>query len=108
MSVVDLAGLIPEHRWSCPNCVQLAVTRRPEPHTEMHNCPGLAGLWAPMVEDGVKAKVEAVVRDDYVGSEDVRYDGEGRPIMHVRTTRNDGDDLVVYAPTAHGGARNEQ
>jgi hypothetical protein len=56
-----------------------------------------------MVGVGVKAKVEAVVRDDYVGDEDVRFDGEGRPIMAVRTTRNDGDDLAVYAPTAHGG-----
>lgn len=104
MPAVDLAALVPEHRWSCPNCVQLAVTRRTEPHTEMHHCPGLAGLWAPMVEAGVKAKVEAIVRADYVGSEDVRYDGEGRPIMAAQTTRDEGIDLAVYAPTAHGGS----
>lgn len=99
---MDLAGYVPQRRWECPNCVQLAVTARAEPHTQMHHCPGLAGLWAPMVEAGVRCKVEATVRDDYVGSEDVRFDGEGRPIMNVRTTRDDGEDLAVYAPTAHG------
>jgi hypothetical protein len=92
----------PEHRWECPNCDVTAVTRWTEPHTEMHHCAGLAGLWAPMVAAGVKAKVEMLVREDYVNGEDIRYDGEGRPAMAVRTTRDDGTDLAVYAPTAHG------
>jgi hypothetical protein len=54
-----------------------------------------------MVLDGVRCEVRAVLREDYVGGEDVRYDGEGRPVMAVTVTRDDGRDCVVYAPTAH-------
>lgn len=53
-----------------------------------------------MVEAGVKAKVEAVERGDYIGSDDVQVDNEGRPVMSVVTVRDDGQDCVVYAPTA--------
>jgi hypothetical protein len=53
-----------------------------------------------MVLAGTRCKVTAVEREDYVGSEDVRYDGEGRAVMAVRTTRDDGEDLAVFAPTA--------
>ncbi|WP_143589852.1 hypothetical protein [Streptomyces africanus] len=66
-----------------------------------HTCPGLAGLLAPMVLEGVRARVRAVVREDYVGGEDVRYDDEGRPVMSVVTERDDGRDCVAFAPTAH-------
>lgn len=89
----------------CPNCDFTDVTREAAPHTRFHACPGLAGLTAPMVPVGTAAKVEAVEREDYVGGEDVRFDGDGRPIMSVITTRDDGTDLVVYAPTAHGSGR---
>lgn len=54
-----------------------------------------------MVLDGVKCVVRAVVREDYVGGEDVRYDGEGRPVMAVVTDRDEGQDCAVYAPAAH-------
>jgi hypothetical protein len=53
-----------------------------------------------MVLEGTRVSVRAVVREDYVGSEDVRYDGEGRPVMAVVTERDDGMDRAVFAPTA--------
>ena len=89
-----------ETHWVCPNCDQTAVTDDPRPHSRMHICIGLSGMSAPMVEDGIRCKVEANVRDDYVGGELVTVDGEGRPIMSVVTTRDDGTDCAVFAPCA--------
>ena len=97
MTVFALAG---ETRWACPNCPATDVTHEAGPHTRFHNCPGLAGLSAPMVRAGVRCKVEAVERQDYVGGELVQTDGNGRPVMSVITTRDDGTDVAVYAPTA--------
>lgn len=73
----------------------------------MHPCAGLRGLAAPLVPEGQVCKVEAVARGDYVGADAgrVRTDGEGRPWMAVRTTHDDHDDLVVFAPLANGEAR---
>lgn len=91
-----LAG---ERHWVCPNCPATAVTVGAD--NRFHQCPGLAGLLAPMVLDGVRCSVRAVTREDYTGGEDVRHDGDGRPVMAVTVTRDDGQDRVVYAPTAH-------
>lgn len=91
----------PITRWECPNCDHTDATRQAEPHGRFHTCKGLAGLTAPMVVAGTRCKVEAVERDDYIGSEDVQYDADGRPVMSVITTRDDGTDVAVYAPTAH-------
>jgi hypothetical protein len=88
-----------EQHWVCPNCDRRAVTVG-EPN-RFHDCPGLRGLMAPMVLDGVRCKVVAEERQDYVGREDIRYDGAGRAVMAVRTVRDDGEDLAVFAPTAH-------
>jgi hypothetical protein len=93
----------PEHRWSCPNCDASHITRESKPHTPFHSCRGLRGLTAPFVADGTRAKVEAVERGDYVRDEVVRIDGEGRPVMAVVTTRDEGQDCAVYAPMARGG-----
>jgi hypothetical protein len=90
----------PEHRWECPNCDLTSVTREAQPHTRFHSCPGLAGLSAPMVPAGTRCKVEALEREDYVAGELVETDGNGRPVMSVQTTRDDGTDLAVFAPTA--------
>jgi hypothetical protein len=59
-----------------------------------------------MVPDGTRCKVEAAEREDYVGKEMVQTDGEGRPVMSVVTTRDDGQDCAVLAPcaTSRGGA----
>lgn len=97
---MDLPLLTSEHRWECVNCDFTDVTRQVEPHTRFHPCRGLRGLNAPMVPAGTRCKVEALDREDYVGGELVQTDGEGRPVMSVQTTRDDGTDLAVYAPTA--------
>jgi hypothetical protein len=93
-------NLAPEQRWVCPNCSETLVTRDARPHTPFHPCPGLRGLTAPLVSEGIACKVEAIERQDYVGTEDVQRDGEGRPVMSVVTTRDDGQDCAVLAPTA--------
>jgi hypothetical protein len=97
--------LEPEHRWECPNCTMTAVTRRADVHTEFHRCAGLAGLDAPMVPAGQRCSVVAVERADYVGGELVTTDDNGRPVMAVVTTRDEGQDVAVYAPTAVASTR---
>ena len=97
MSVPLLAA---EQRWVCPNCTLEQVTREVEPHTRFHACAGLRGLTAPMVPAGMRCKVEAVERGDYVGREMVQTDGDGRPVMAVLTTRDEGTDVAVLAPCA--------
>lgn len=90
-----------ERRWYCPNCPTEDVTYEARPHTRFHTCLGLRGLSAPLVQVGTKAKVELKEREDYVGSETVRLDPEkGRPVMSVVTTRDNGQDVAVFAPTA--------
>lgn len=92
--------LVRENRWACPNCDLRDVTREHRPHTRFHVCRGLRGLTAPMVPAGTRCKVEAVERGDWVGKERVQTDGEGRPVMAVVTTRDDGQDCTVLAPCA--------
>jgi hypothetical protein len=95
----------PEQRWECPNCPLKQATREVAPHTRFHACAGLAGLTAPMVPEGSNARVVANEREDYVGSEDVRMDGNGRPVMSITTEHPDGHtDCVVFAPTATAGS----
>lgn len=89
-----------EQRWACPNCTATDVTYEAEPHVRMHTCPGLKGLTAPMIQAGVRCKVEVREWQDYVGDEVVTYDGEGTPVSAVETTREDGNDIAVFAPTA--------
>lgn len=86
--------------WVCPNCSMTDVTNDPRPHSRMHSCSGLAGMIAPFVEAGLSCKVEAVEREDWIGQEHVQVNLDGRPIMAVETTRDDGTDRVVFAPTA--------
>ena len=87
--------VVAEHRWVCPNCPATDVTHEVKPHTRFHICPGLSGLTAPMVEAGVKVRVTAREREDYIGNEKV-----GR-VMSVVTERADGsNDVAVFAPTA--------
>jgi hypothetical protein len=93
--------LATEHRWYCPNCQKEDLTHEPRPHTRFHACKGLRGLTAPMLPAGTRAKVEAREREDYVGSERVQLDPQfGRPVMSVVTTRDDGQDVIAFAPTA--------
>lgn len=93
----------PVTRWECPNCDTRSATREVDPHSRFHACPGLAGITAPLVPEGTRCKVTAHERGDYIGAEDVRYDNTGRPVMTVETVRDNGNDLIVFAPTAHMG-----
>lgn len=87
--------------WFCPNCKFEDVTSEVRPHTRFHNCVALAGISAPMFPKGTKVKVTAVEREDYIGPDQlVRRDANGRPIMSVITEREDGTDVMVFAPTA--------
>jgi hypothetical protein len=93
-------------RWTCPNCTFEDVTTEAEPHSRFHTCRGLKGLSAPMVPAGTRCKVEAREREDYVGSELVQTDGEGRPVMSIVTERWDGsNDVAVLAPCATADLR---
>jgi hypothetical protein len=53
-----------------------------------------------MLPAGVAAKVEARDREDYVGTDLVQRDENGRQVMSVVTTRDNGQDAIVFAPTA--------
>jgi len=55
----------------------------------------------PLVRDSAKCTIEVIEREDYVGRELVQTDEGGRPVMAVVTTRDDGQDCTIYAPTAH-------
>lgn len=94
-----------ETRWECPNCDFTDVTHNVGPHSRYHPCAGLKGLSAPMVPEGVKAKVEAVEREDYVDGDLPQYDGDGVPIMAIVTIRDEGEDCTVLAPTTQASFR---
>jgi len=91
--------LTPTQRWTCPNCPLEEVTHEARPHSRFHACKGLHGLTAPMVPAGTKCKVEVKEREDYIGTDVVRLH-EGRPVMSVVTTRDNGQDVAVFAPAA--------
>ena len=67
---------------------------------QFHKCPGRAGMLAPLVPEGLSCKVEAEEREDYLNGEHAQLDANGRPIMAMVTTRDDGDDRIVFAATA--------
>lgn len=91
--------------WVCPNCTVTYVAETFLPN-RFHTC-AKNGLTAPMIPEGVKAKIEVREREDYVGNEIVQKDRNGRPVMSIVTTRDDGQDVVVYAPTAVLHAKEE-
>ena len=89
------------HDWYCPNCGKTDQTMEARPHSRMHTCPKLRGLTAPMLPAGTKAKVVLNEWEDYIGKELVQTDPErNRPIRSVVTTRDRGQDVTVFAPTA--------
>lgn len=98
MAVVLLT--LPPVHWVCSHCPAEVVTSGTVTN-RFHECRGLAGITAPMVPAGVRWQVRMVEREDYIGTEDVRYDGNGRPVMAVVTDRPDGsNDAVVFPATA--------
>ena len=98
--MIVAGGIVLKRRWSCPRCTSAGVTV--DGKTPMHPCRGLAGLMVPLVPEGTRCKIEAVERGDWIGTEMVQTDRNGRPFMAVVTTRDDGQDCTVYAPTALG------
>ena len=93
--------ITPVNRWYCPNCGKEDVTHEPRPHSRFHICPKLRYLTAPMVPAGTRAKVELREREDYTNGDAVQLDPEQRrPVMSVVTTRDNGQDVAVFAPTA--------
>ena len=91
--------------WYCPNCKKSTQTKGFVPN-RYHHCPKL-GLTAPLVRQGTKAKVEAKQREDYTGPNPLLPSPRGpvRAIprtMNVTTTRDNGTDVLVFAPTATG------
>lgn len=88
--------------WFCPNCKLEDATQEERPHTRFHTCPALGMISAPMFPKGTRVKVTAREREDYIGDETrqiVHRDANGRPIMSVVTEREDGQDVMVFAPT---------
>jgi hypothetical protein len=60
----------------------------------------------PMRRAGEDSEVRLVEREDYVGTEDVRTDEDGRVWMAAQVVHGDGhEDRFVYAPTAYVNAR---
>lgn len=86
---------------SAPNVTNVAVGSG---STTMHDCPTVAGLSVPLVPEGTRAVARAHEREDYVNGDLVRHDANGRPMMSVTVERDDGNDCVVFAPTATAGA----
>lgn len=91
----------------CPNCDtrEAAPMQPPDDAStayagQFHQCPGSAGMLAPLVPEGLSCKTEAEEREDYIGAEKVQLDANGRPIMAMVTTRDDGDDRIVFPGTA--------
>jgi len=105
---VNVGGAVGVERvtaWVCASgCTVGALTRGPAPRIPFHRCRELRGLNAPLVPEGTRCRVVAVDRDDYVGDELVQRDGDGRPVMAIRTVRDDGEDCVVLAPSARVSA----
>jgi hypothetical protein len=100
---VNIPLLTVERRWECLSCDFTDVTHEAQPHSRMHPCRGLRGLTTPMVPAGTKGKNVAHERGDYIGKDLVQLDGEGRPVMSIVTTRDEGEDATVFAPTATFG-----
>ena len=101
--------LLAAREWYCPNCGQTATLPFPKPkQTHMHTCPRLRYLSAPLLPRGTAAKVEIVERGDYVGRESVQLDPDrGRPVQSIITTRDKGQDAIIFAPVATATARIE-
>ena len=91
-------------RWECPNCDQTDVTRGLVPN-RYHTCPGLHSLSAPLVRAGARCKVTAEERQDYLAGDMQATGDDGKAYMAVRTTRDDGEDLMVNAGLARAVLR---
>lgn len=94
----------PFEDWYCPNGCGIAerVPVLPPGSSRYHTCSRLHSLSAPLVREGISAKVEAVQREDYLQTDTQATGDDGKVYMAVRVTRDDGIDLAVNAPLAKG------
>lgn len=91
----------PFEDWWCPNCgISERIAGLPPNAARYHTCPRLHMLTAPLLRGTVYGKVEAEERADYLAGEVQETGDDGKPYMAVRTTRDDGDDLLVNAGLA--------
>jgi hypothetical protein len=92
-----------ESNWECPSCGRQHVSKASlnSVQTPMHACGALAGAWVPFVQAGTKAHHRLQEREDYVGTDTPFVDANGRVIMSVYTTRDDGEDCHILASTAN-------
>lgn len=88
--------------WYCPHCTEAA--RTVDAAIPMHRCVSTKGLLTPLIREGTTAKIEVVERQDYIGKEKAQSDADGRPIMSVVTTRDEGQDCVVFPAAATASA----
>lgn len=87
--------------WHCPQCSSAARTF--DSKIPWHRCAGLAGLVAPLIDVGTRGESKAIERGDYINGEAVQLDANGRPVMAIVTTRDDGQDCTIFAPCASLG-----
>lgn len=98
--------LMVTEEWSCPNCPARETTRGlPANAARYHNCPGLHSLSAPLIRAGVRCKVTAEERQDYLNGDLQATGDDGKAYMAVRTTYDDHDDLLVNAGLARAEMR---
>jgi hypothetical protein len=92
-----------DRNWQCNACGRLHVTKASSEgvQTPMHQCVGLAGTWVPFVPANSNAVVKVEERQDYIGTDTVFHDANGRPIMAVYTEREDGQDCHILAPSVN-------
>lgn len=106
MRDIPLLDNLPPQEWYCPNCAAADVTVPLAPgSSRYHACPGLHGLTAPLVRRGVRASVVAEERQDYLNGDLQATGDNGRVYMAVRTLRDDGDDVTVFAGIARADVR---
>lgn len=87
--------------FACSRCDAAAIVAPGTVGTPMHRCAGLGGMSVPFAPAGTASKVELNAREDYVGTDDVQRDADGRVWMSAVTTTDEGESLAVYAPCAH-------
>ncbi len=98
MTVVPI--LRAERHWVCPSCTETQVTYEANTVGLLHNCRGRKLLTVPLVQEGTRVDIVVHPLEDYIGDKLIRLDAEHRPVTHVTTVRDDGQDATVYPAPA--------
>ena len=98
MSIPVIKGYVD---WVCAaGCGATSRTEEVRPHSQLHPCPKMGGLMTPMVTEGTKVKVELHEREDYLNGDEGQPMVGRKAIMAMKMTRDYGEDVRVFAPTA--------